>query len=116
MADLPGPGSDPITSRYAADPEMAELVGLFVDELPGRLRSLRAAWDAHRLADLERIAHQLRGAGMGYGFSAISDAAGRLERRLSQLAGAGVEAQAAAIAREFDTLVEVCSRACAPNR
>jgi HPt (histidine-containing phosphotransfer) domain-containing protein len=115
MADSPGQGSDPITSRYASDPEMSDLVGWFVGELPARVSSLRAAWEAQRLKDLERLVHQLRGAGMGYGFPAISEAAGSLERRLVDLAGRPAP-EAAALAGEFERLVDVCARACAPGR
>lgn len=114
MEDSPGQGSDPITSRYASDPGMSDLVGWFVGELPARIDSLRAAWDGHRLKDLERLAHQLRGAGMGYGFPAISDAAGTLERKLMELSSRP-GAQAAALASEFDRLVDVCARACGPG-
>jgi len=116
MPDSPGPGSDPIISRYASDPEMSELVGLFVDELPARVSSMRAAWDNQRLRDLERLAHQLRGAGMGYGFKAISDAAGSLERRLTELTGPSPASAADKLAAEFQQLLDVCARACAPVR
>lgn len=69
----------PIHSRFASDPEMREIVALFVAELPARIGELHAAW---RTGDLDRIrimAHQLKGAGGGYGFPDLSTLAGELE-------------------------------------
>ena len=69
----------PIHSRFASDPEMREIVALFVAELPARLGELHKAW---RTGDLDRIrimAHQLKGAGGGYGFPELSTLAGELE-------------------------------------
>lgn len=107
------PGSDPIISSYASDPDMADLVALFVQGLPDRLRSLQAAWDGLRLRDVQRLAHQLRGTGAGYGFPAISRAAGSLEDRLVSLDGG--QAAAASLAGEYRALIDICRRAsCGP--
>jgi len=68
-----------VYSSLAADPELGELVGMFVEEMPGRVASLldhfnRSDWDG-----LRQRAHQLKGAAGSYGFAAISPCAGRLE-------------------------------------
>ena len=63
----------------ASDPDLREIVDLFVEEMPGRvagmLEQLRAAdWEG-----LRRSAHQLRGAAGSYGFDPISPSAGKVE-------------------------------------
>ena len=70
-------GPERIVSQYATDPEMAELVELFITELPARVNALRSAWQAGQVSDVERMAHQLKGSSAGYGFPAIGDAAGK---------------------------------------
>jgi HPt (histidine-containing phosphotransfer) domain-containing protein len=51
-----------------------------------------------------RLAHQLKGAAGGYGFPAITDAAGALERALV------MKSSNADIRREIDTLASLCER------
>lgn len=105
------PGDRPLVSQYADDPEMAELVGLFVHELPDRLRAFAAAWSEKRVEDLRRMAHQLKGAAPGYGFPAIGQAAGSLESRLKTLPPEDGAAALESLAEEFRRLVELCTRA-----
>jgi HPt (histidine-containing phosphotransfer) domain-containing protein len=68
-----------VYSSLAGDPELGEIVGMFVEEMPGRAASLlnhfnRKDWDG-----LRQSAHQLKGAAGSYGFAAISPCAGKLE-------------------------------------
>lgn len=98
-------------STYAGDPAMRELVGLFVTELPARVRSLTFALDRGALEDLARLAHQLKGAGAGYGFAPITDAAARLEQATNSLAQG--EAELTQIKEELDALIDICKRAAA---
>ena len=78
MAD---PQSDnPITSIYATDDEMAELVEFFVDELPERIATFAEALDAENWETVRTISHQLKGAAPGYGFESVGEAAGKVER------------------------------------
>jgi HPt (histidine-containing phosphotransfer) domain-containing protein len=117
MPNAPGPSGDrPLVSQFANDPDMSELVELFVSELPGRIEALIAAWTGRRITELTRMAHQLKGAGAGYGFPTIGQAAGALEARLRGLPAPGPDAAIEAMAREFKALVDLCSRACVPGR
>jgi HPt (histidine-containing phosphotransfer) domain-containing protein len=100
-----------ILSDFAADPEMAELVELFVTELPTRVAALNAAWSGKRLTDLTRLAHQLKGASAGYGFPTIGNAAGALEAGLKKLDAATAQASVERLAREYRELVDLCDRA-----
>jgi HPt (histidine-containing phosphotransfer) domain-containing protein len=81
------PDREPLLSVYEHDPEMAELVAMFVAEMPDRRAELE---QAVRAADVEtaiRIAHQLKGAAGGYGFDALGIYAAETEHALRALAG-----------------------------
>lgn len=101
----------PLQSRYAADPEMAELIDLFLKELPEKVEALRAAAAVREATHLRRLAHQLKGAAAMYGFPTLGTAAASLESRLD--AADADEAQGAMdrIGRELDELIELCDRA-----
>ncbi|MET0387234.1 MAG: PAS domain-containing protein [Polyangiales bacterium] len=71
-----------IVSTFQDDPEMAELVEMFVGSLPERANELADAHAGHDLAKLGRLAHQIKGAGGGYGFPQITEAAEKLERAI----------------------------------
>jgi HPt (histidine-containing phosphotransfer) domain-containing protein len=81
---------EPIRSQYEDDPEMLELVREFAGELPGRARDLESRLDQCAFEDLQRLAHQLKGAGGGYGFPQITEAAASLEQALKEGAGESV--------------------------
>lgn len=102
--------ADQYRSDFCDDPDMRELVELFVSELPDRVEAVRSAASAGDPETLTRLAHQLKGAGSGYGFAPISDAAGRLERELGGLDAANVADAVNHVAREVDELVEICQR------
>jgi len=111
---MPSPGERParMVSEFAADPEMAELVELFITELPARIAALHTAWDQRQLKELTRMAHQLKGASAGYGFPTIGTAAATLEAGLKRLDATSVQASVERLAGEFRELVELCGRAC----
>jgi len=73
---------DPIRSTYEADPDMLEIVCDFARELPARVTKLEALLTTRAFAELQTLAHQLKGAGGGYGFPQITEVAGRLEQAL----------------------------------
>ena len=102
-----------LRSQFATDPEMVELVQMFVTELPGRINALNSAWSEQRVSDLTRLAHQLKGASTGYGFPTIGQAAATLESRLRSMPGTP---SLEALAKEFRSLVDLCSRACVRGR
>lgn len=66
-------------SHYADDPDMRDLVIEFVDRLPALLRDIRAAAEAGNRRQLKRLAHQLKGAAGGYGFTPVSEQAAAVE-------------------------------------
>ncbi len=102
----PGPTSGPVRSEFADDAEMTELVQMFVDELPERISQLNEAWNSADCQRLEHIAHQLKGASAGYGFSVVGEAAAQLEESVRQ-----AEDNLSAATRQFDELVDLCRRA-----
>ena len=73
---------DPIRSSYEADPDMLEIVCEFARELPARVARLEALLAARAFAELQTLAHQLKGAGGGYGFAPITEVAAKLEQAL----------------------------------
>jgi HPt (histidine-containing phosphotransfer) domain-containing protein len=66
-------------STLGTDPELAELVELFVAEMPERLAQLMADYQAGEWEKLGRTAHQLKGAAGSYGFHQLTPYAARLE-------------------------------------
>ena len=74
------PISGTIVSELADDMEMTELVERFVGTLPGHAARLEDALAANDRETIRRLAHQLKGAGGGYGFPCITTAASRLEQ------------------------------------
>ncbi|HOA72311.1 MAG TPA: Hpt domain-containing protein [Phycisphaerae bacterium] len=71
--------SSPLFSSLAQDGDMIELVQRFVDDLEKRMAAMQAAFEAHNLAEIAQIAHQLRGTGGSHGFDVLSVAAAGLE-------------------------------------
>ena len=80
---------DPIRSIYEDDPDMLEIVREFAAELPDRIADLESKHEAGRLQELQTLAHQLKGAGGGYGFALVTETAAALEEALE--AGADPE-------------------------
>ncbi|MGD9649049.1 MAG: Hpt domain-containing protein [Pirellulales bacterium] len=101
----------PIYSTLANDRELADLVELFVDELPRRVAFLRSLFAAGDRDELERMAHQLKGAAGSYGFEAITPAAARVEQTVA------CGEPFAEIAEALEELIALCeaARAGAPR-
>jgi PAS domain S-box-containing protein len=68
-----------VYSHLAADPNLGELVEMFVQEMPDRINALETEARSHNWQQLTRIAHQLKGAAGSYGFEAITPYAAQLE-------------------------------------
>ena len=94
---------DSYHSQLAEDPDLAGLVKLFVDELPGRLDALRQSIAAGDWPAVRRAAHQLRGSGGSHGFPQISLPAGELE-------DAALAMDRCAVGAALDELGAACSR------
>jgi histidine phosphotransfer protein HptB len=106
---MPEPVPSPLHSQFRTDPDMAELVGLFVSEIPSRIDAIREAWAGRQLHTLKHLVHQVRGSSAGFGFPAIGTAAGALEDALR--ARGTEEADLEQIAKHLDELVALCARA-----
>jgi len=68
-----------LVSTLAGDADIAEILSLFVAELPQRAEAMRRALRAADLAHLVMLAHQLKGAAGSYGFPTITEAARTVE-------------------------------------
>lgn len=77
---------EPIRSEFEDDPDIMEIVQEFAAELPGRARMLEDSFAGGDLEQVRTIAHQLKGAGGGYGFPQITEAAARLEAGVKEAA------------------------------
>lgn len=100
---------DPIRSVYENDSDMADLVRSFVAEAPNRAQLLDDLLSGGELDELQRLAHQLKGAGGGYGFTLVTDVAARLEDALKEGAAESV------IKERTSTLCEVMRAVRAPE-
>ena len=71
--------TDALYSNLGADPDLAEIVEMFVDEMPARTADLIDCLESGDWERLARAAHQMKGAAGSYGFDAITPTAARLE-------------------------------------
>jgi HPt (histidine-containing phosphotransfer) domain-containing protein len=71
-----------LRSEFAGDPDMAELVEYFLQQLPVRVETLNTAVREQNAGQLRRIAHQLAGSAASYGYPSISAAARRIDESL----------------------------------
>ena len=94
----------PIYSTFGDDPDMGELVDLFVGEIPDRIAALEAQFAAGDLTRLGHTAHQLKGAAGSYGFPCVTPVAARVE------AAAKSSGPADRIREALDELVAICGR------
>ena len=68
-----------VYSQLAADPDLGELIDLFVQEMPDRINALEAQAKSRDWNELTRTAQQIKGAAGSYGFGEITPYAARLE-------------------------------------
>lgn len=95
----------PLVSTLANDPDLAELVAMFVDEMPERIAQFVLLFENAKWEELRRAAHQLKGAAGSYGFEPITHASARLEDNLRQ------GQPEAAVQAAVEALVELCRAA-----
>lgn len=93
-----------IYSVYGDDEDLAEMVEIFVGEIPHRMQTLNEALRTGQFELLRRTAHQLKGAGGSYGFSLLSEVSARLENAVRN--GAPAED----VQCRFDEVIDVCRR------
>lgn len=91
-----------IYSDFGDDEDLAELVEMFVDEIPDRVQTMLDAAEGSDWEQLGRIAHQMKGAAGSYGFSEVTNVAAVLEHACRQ------NASAETIQRALQDLVTMC--------
>lgn len=97
--------TEPLYSSFGDDPELEEILEMFVEEMSDRVAALLDRLHASDWEGLRRAAHQLKGAAGSYGFAPISLCAARVENAVRQ--GAPEEQ----IRDAVDELVNICKRA-----
>lgn len=70
---------DPVYSEFAGDPEFVELLEMFAESTTEKRTLLQASFAAGDFDAVKTYAHQLKGAGGGYGFPGLTVVAGELE-------------------------------------
>lgn len=96
---------EPLKSEFADDPELSDLVEMFIEGLPSRIENLNVAMQTGDGESLRRLAHQLKGAAGGYGFPSITEKARMLEAALNAEGGSAI------VETRMRELTELCERA-----
>lgn len=104
------PPQPPIRSEFCSDPEMREIVEIYVVEMPQRVATLTGHWEAQQLEELRRLAHQIKGASAGYGFPSIGSAAGLVEQTLVTLGNGGLGSSLDQLRKQVNDLISLCQR------
>jgi HPt (histidine-containing phosphotransfer) domain-containing protein len=93
-----------VYSEFGTDPDLAELVEIFVEGMPQRIATLNEQLAGSQWEALSRTAHQLKGSAGSYGFGQVTPLAARLEVEARQ-------AQAPDRIRDAaERLIDLCSR------
>lgn len=92
-----------VFSEFASDPEYRELLEMFAEALPERRRCLADSFRSGNAEELRVLAHQLKGAGGGFGFP-------ELTCRAAELEAACREDKSQAVADSLERLLELMSR------
>ncbi|MBN2291170.1 MAG: Hpt domain-containing protein [Pirellulales bacterium] len=90
-------------SPLATDPDLSEIVAMFVEEMPERITMIHQLLDANDWQGLRRAAHQLKGSAGSHGFDALTPMAARVEN-----AATGTDEEQ--IRRDVDQLIQMCTR------
>jgi len=114
IQDAPARNDGAIISQYIDDPDMAEILETFIGHLVGQVEAMRHAHADGQHGELQRLAHQLKGAGGSYGYPSLTEAGRVLEDAAKAQdhteEGAALEALAAvsqAVYDGYDTYVPV---------
>jgi signal transduction histidine kinase/CheY-like chemotaxis protein len=99
-----------LVSTLEDDEDMKEIVRQFVRDLPERSSAILRASSASDVETLRRLAHQLKGAGGGYGFPSITEAASAVEQALTE------GAEGSLLQRRVEELASLCRRARTSDR
>ncbi len=74
--------SEPLYSTLGEDPDLRDIVEMFVNEMPERTAALVDRLDVGDWEGLRRLAHQLKGAAGSYGFEPITHLAAGVEHAI----------------------------------
>ena len=66
-------------STLGDDPDLGELVEMYVEEMPDRIAALVQAFDSGDMEMLRHIAHQMKGAAGSYGFDQLTPLANAVQ-------------------------------------
>ncbi len=102
-------GNEYLYSSLAGDPDLGEIVDLFVDEMPDRIDHLSHCLASGDLEQLRRYAHQMKGACGSYGFHQLTAPAARLENAARE------QQEELAIREAVDELIQLCQRVRSTN-
>ena len=97
--------TEPLYSSLGGDPDLADLVELFVEEIPDRTTVLLEQFHASDWEGLRRTAHQLKGSAGSYGYAPISQYAAVLEETVMR------DEPEAQIRDAVEGLIAACNRA-----
>ena len=103
-----------VSSLLDAEPEMADLVRQFVEQLPGHVGTIEQWTAARDWKKLRTVVHDLKGSGGNFGFQAISALCAKLEFEIAKQDHAGATALVADLARIRDAIL-LGSRAGTPK-
>jgi len=95
--------------RVVAPEGLEELVPGYLKNLHADLQSLSAALEKHDYGAIQVTGHQMKGAGAGYGFAAITDIGRGLESAAKAATAAEIQVQIGALA-DYLNRVEIVSR------
>lgn len=96
--------SEFVYSNLASEPDLAELVQDFVNEIPERILRMQERADYQDWEGLRRLAHQIKGAAGSYGFGEVTPFAAQLESNLK--AGEAEDI----IRVNLNELIDICGR------
>ncbi len=74
----------PIKSEFEHDPAIEDILNDFVAALPEKVSAMKEASANNHFSMLERLAHQMKGAGGGYGYPQLTEKATALEQAAKQ--------------------------------
>ncbi len=95
--------------RVVAPEGLEELVPGYLKNLHADLQSLGAALEKHDYGSIQVTGHQMKGAGAGYGFAAITDIGRGLESAAKAATAAEIQVQIGVLA-DYLNRVEIVSR------
>ena len=96
--------ASPLSSSFINDARVAKVLDRFVARLPERVNQIRQCLDGGDLEALRQAVHNLKGAGSGYGFAALSEQSARTEDALR------AQQSLDRIRNEVDQLVQLIRR------